>query len=210
MKTKITTKVLTEAAFMATLAFVLDVFQGGIFRGIFANGGSIGIAMLPILVLTYRRGFVPGLLAAIAVSFLQMLGGTTINPAIADTWYKVFCQIILDYIIAYPMVCACALFTKSYHQATTDKQRILALVFGTSLGGFFKFLSHFLSGIIFWASSCPEGYFGGPVMFSIVYNGMYMLPNIIINAVIICLISIKQPRLLSCEEGENNDEQQIA
>lgn len=207
MKTKLTTKVLTEAAFMATLAFVLDVFQGGIFRGIFTSGGSIGVAMLPILVLTYRRGFVPGLLAAIAVSFLQMLGGVY---AIADTWYNVFLQILLDYVLAYPLVCACALFTKSYHQATTDKQRILALVFGTSLGGFLKFLSHFLAGVIFWSSNCPEGFFGGPIMYSIVYNGGYMLPNIIINAVIICLIAIKQPRLLNCEEGENNDEQQIA
>ncbi len=207
MKTKITTKVLTEAACMATLAFVLDVFQGGIFRGLFPNGGSIGVAMLPILVLTYRRGFVPGLLAAIAVSFLQMLGGVY---AIADTWYNVFLQILLDYVLAYPLVCACALFTKSYHRATTNKQRILTLVFGTSLGGFLKFLSHFLAGVLFWSTYCPEGYFGGPIMYSIIYNGEYMLPNIIINAVIICVIAIKQPRLLNCEEGENNDEQQIA
>ena len=197
MKNKITTKVLTEMAIMAALAFALDALQGGIFRGLFPNGGSIGIAMLPILILSFRRGFVPGFLAALALSFMQMLGGVY---AIADTWYMVFLQIFLDYIIAYPLVAVAAAFYKSYHKSKTNKDKILFISLGTLVGGFLKFVAHFLAGFIFWSSSTPDGYFGGPVVYSMVYNGGYMLPNIILNALILCIIAIKIPQLLTVKE----------
>ena len=198
MKNKITTKILTEIAIIAAVAFALDALQGGIFRGLFPNGGSIGIAMLPILILTFRRGFVPGFLAALILSFMQMFGGVY---AIADTWYMVFLQIFLDYIIAYPLVSIAALFYKSYHKATNNKDKILFLSLGTIVGGFLKFVAHFLAGFIFWSSSAPDGYFGGPVVYSIVYNGGYMLPNIILNALILCIIAIKIPQLLTVKEN---------
>ncbi len=194
---KFTTKVLAEIAIMATLAFALDALQGGIFKGLFYNGGSIGIAMLPILILTFRRGFVPGLIAAFVLSFLQMLGGVY---AIADTWYNVFLQIMLDYVVAYPLVCLAAIFIVPFRKAKTNKEKVTMLVLATTIGGLGKFLSHFLAGVIFWASNTPDGFPGGPWMYSLVYNGGYMLPNIIINAIILSLIVIKQPGLLIVEE----------
>ena len=195
---KITTKILTEIAIMAALAFALDALQGGIFRGLFPNGGSIGIAMLPILILTFRRGFIPGFMAALALSFMQMLGGIY---AVANTWYMVFLQIFLDYIIAYPLVAFAGLFFKRYHNSSDSKQKILSLTFGTVVGGFLKFIAHFLAGFIFWSSSTPEGYAGGPMVYSLIYNGSYMLPNIIINALLLCIIAIKVPQLLTIKEN---------
>lgn len=207
MKTKKNlTKILAEIAIMAALAFALDVLQGGIFRGLFPNGGSIGFAMLPILVLTFRRGFKAGFLAALIMSFLQMLGGIY---AVADSWYMVLLQIILDYIIAYPLVAVAGIFYKAYHQSQNNKQKVKYLILGTILGGLLKLTSHYLAGVIFWSSSCPEGFLGGPALFSLVYNGEYMLPNIIINAALLVLIALKQPKILNVEDasegGLNNE-----
>ena len=107
-KQTFTTKVLAEVAIFAALAFALDALQGGMWRGVFVNGGSIGLAMLPILVISYRRGLVPGLLCGLIVSLVQMLGGIyVINASNYEGAMKVlgpFFQIGLDYVLAYTVV----------------------------------------------------------------------------------------------------------
>ncbi|MCI5745599.1 MAG: energy-coupled thiamine transporter ThiT [Erysipelotrichaceae bacterium] len=203
MKKKNLVGEISEIAIMAALAFALDTLQGGIFRGLFPNGGSIGFAMLPILVITFRRGVVDGLISAFILSFLQMLTGIY---AIADSWYMVLLQIMLDYVIAYPLVAMCGVFKKAFLNSKDRKQQMKYLILGCVVGGMLKLLSHYLAGVIFWSSSCPEGFLGGPALFSLVYNGEYMLPNIIINAALLCLILIKQPSILMINNGGNTNE----
>lgn len=200
MKKVFTTKVMTEVALFSAIAFALDVLQGGIFRGVFLNGGSIGLAMLPILIVTFRRGFFPGFLCGLIVSFLQMLGGVY---AIASSWWMVMLQIFLDYVLAYPLVAVAGVFYHSYHQATTTKKKVICLVLGALLGGMLKLACHYAAGVIFWGYTCPENYLGGPAVYSLVYNGSYMLPNIIINGALLVLIALKQPKFfLPIEEAK--------
>ena len=195
---KLKTKPIVEIAIIGALAFALDIFQGGITRGLFPNGGSIGIAMLPILIITFRRGTKAGLLSGLILSFLQLLGGLYLS---ANTWYMMLFQLCLDYILAYPLVAFAGVFYKSFQQANTQKQKITFLIIGTLLGGLLKLLCHFLAGVIFWSSSCPEGYLGGPIVFSLVYNGSYMLPNILINGLILCILGAKFHKLFTPEDG---------
>ncbi len=197
MKRSITTKAITEIAILSAIAYVLDALQGGLWRGVFPSGGSIGFAMLPILIISYRRGFKSGLICGFILSFIQMLSGVY---AIADTWYKVMFQIILDYILAYPCVALAGAFFRSFKKESSKNGKIKFLILGTALGGFMKFMCHFLAGFIFWSSNCPADYFGGPVVYSLVYNGGYMLPNIIINAIILVVIFLKAPSLFEAQE----------
>lgn len=190
MKKSFNLTVLAEIAIFSALAFALDIFQSGLFRGVFTNGGSIGIAMLPVLIISYRRGFVPGLICGIITSFLQMLGGVY---AIASVWYNMLLQILLDYVLTYPLVAFAGLFAKSFQKATTNKARLTYLCIGSALGGVLKFLSHFLAGVLFWQNF---DFVGGPAVYSLVYNGGYMLPNIIICTVILVILCIKQPSIL--------------
>ena len=204
MKTnKFTTRVLAEVAILTAIAFALDALQGGLFRGLWPNGGSFGIAMVPILILCYRRGFLAGLLGGIGVSVIQCLGGVY---AIADTWWKVMLQVLLDYILTYPMVALAGLFFKNFQAAETNKQKALWISVGTVVGGLGKLLCHFIAGFIFWSSSTPEGFPGGAWFYSLVYNGSYMIPNIIICAIIVSIIAIKQPKLLN----PNYDNMEVA
>lgn len=189
---KFTLNVIAEVAIFSAVAFVLDVLQGGIWRGIFANGGSIGLAMIPILIISYRRGFLPGLICGIIVSFLQLLGGWY---AIADTWYNVLFQIALDYIVTYPLVAFAGIFAKSFQNAQTKGKQNIAIILGTTVGGLLKLLSHFLAGAIFWKSSGLG--INNAYLYSLVYNGGYMIPNIIIAIVILIVINLKQPSILN-------------
>lgn len=200
MKTnqKFSTRLICEIAIMTAIGFALDFLQGGYSRGLFVNGGSIGIAMLPILILAYRRGFIPALISGIILAFLQMLGGIY---AIADTWYNVFFQIALDYILAYPVVAFAGLFKKKFDESNKNKQN-LYLVLGTIVGGLIKLLCHYLAGIIFWGSSAPDNFLGGKYLYSLVYNGGFMLPNIILCAVLLIIINNKAPFILKDDKGE--------
>ena len=197
---KFSTRVLAEMALFTAIAFALDVFQSGLFRGIWTNGGSVGIAMVPIFILCFKRGFLPGLISGFALSFLQMLGGVY---AIADKWYMVLLQISLDYILAYPVIAAAGLLYSAYQNANTNTKKLLVLNIGIVVGGLLKLLCHFLAGVIFWSSSTPEGFLGGPIVYSLVYNGSFMIINILLACAIMSVISLKYPNLLKKEDVVN-------
>lgn len=198
-------QIIAEIAIFGALAFALDILQGGIFRGIFPNGGSIGLAMIPILIIAYRRGIGAGFICGLIVSLLQMLGGIY---AIASKWYLVVLQIFLDYIIAYPLVAFAGLFRKPYQKSSTKKIQAKFICLGTILGGLLKLVAHYLAGVIFWGYTFPENFIGGPYFYSLVYNGGYMIPNIILAALILVLINYKQPNLL-CPDIENINEEEV-
>lgn len=203
---KFSTQVLAEVAIFAALAFVLDVLQGGIWRGVWVSGGSIGIAMIPILIICFRRGFVPGLLCGTIVGVIQLAGGVY---AISDTWYNIFIQILLDYVLAYPVVAAAGLFYKPFQNAKTPGNRLKWISIGCVVGGLLKLLCHFLAGVIFWADM-GSSFLGiidsNSIVYSLVYNGTFMIPNIILAVLIIGLIDLKQPIILSLTKKEDKGE----
>ena len=47
-----------------------------------------------------------------------------------------------------------------------------------ALGAFGRFFCAFLAGVVFWGK--PEDYAGSVILYSIVYNGAYMLPDALI------------------------------
>jgi len=192
-KSGITTRIIVEIALFAGIGLALDFLQGGLWRGVFTNGGSIGLSILPILIIAYRRGFLPALITGLIISLLQMLGGIYV---ISNSVLNVILQISLDYIITFPLVAFAGLFHKAFVNAKDKKQRIAFIIIGTSIGGLLKFLSHFLSGIIFWKNF---EFVGGYVTYSLVYNGAYMLPNIIISIILLIILYIKVPQIFLLE-----------
>lgn len=180
-------RTVAEAAIMAALAFVLDLLQGVIFDAIpfFANGGSVGIAMLPIIILAVRRGPVVGFLAGLVTGILQMLGGVY---AISSDWYKVMFQILLDYTLAYAI---CGLFAGFFKYLLSKKDAFhdLTLISVAAFcGGLGKYLCHVLAGYFFW----PNEIWGGPLAYSILYNGIYMLPSTILCIACVVILYIRR------------------
>lgn len=57
---------------------------------------------------------------------------------------------------------------------------------GVAIAGLGKFLAHFVSGVIFWSAYAPAQL--GPVVYSAVYNGSFLIPEFIISTVLVYLL----------------------
>ena len=90
-----TVRTITEVGMFAALGFVFDELQGILSKGIFVNGGSIGFAMIAVLIVAYRRGFIPAFLTGLLMGLLDIATSAYIlNPM----------QLVLDYILLYAVI----------------------------------------------------------------------------------------------------------
>lgn len=219
-KSKITIRVLAEIAIFAALAFALDVFQSGYSKGMFLNGGSIGLAMLPVFVIAYRRGLAAGILCGLIVSVTQMLGGIyMINGSNYEGAMQIlnpFFQISLDYLLAYTVVGFAGAFSGAFAKSKTKGQKVLWISLGVVLGGLLKYACHVISGGLFWLDPDAKpmlGVSGGSWLYSFVYNGAFSIPNIIICLILMITLALVYPVFLtpnyvleSKEENQNEED----
>ena len=204
-------KVLCEIAIFAAIGFVLDVLQSGIWKGAFINGGSIGFAMLPVFIISYRRGLVPGILCGLLLSLVQMLGGIYVINATTGWRGTIgpFIQIMLDYVLAYTVVGFAGAFSGMYKKGNS-KVKVIAIIIGCLLGGLLKYAGHVISGGLFWLGDGSYKFMGvanSSWLYSFVYNGAFCIPNIIICTGLMILIAKVYPQLLNDgEEAKDTDE----
>ncbi|MFA6796583.1 MAG: energy-coupled thiamine transporter ThiT [Bacilli bacterium] len=195
MKKTFSIRTMAEVAIFAALGYVLDFLAGAYSAPLFVNGGSIGIAMVCVYIVAYRRGFFPALLVGLIMGLLDLADGFY---SIADVWYKAFAQVALDYVVAYPLVAFAGLFKGMFDRSSNNKGKILAIVYGCTLGGILKLLSHVLSGVLFWSNDFqPTWGISSPLLFSFVYNGAYMVPCIVLSMAIVIFIAYKYSEFLT-------------
>jgi thiamine transporter len=168
-KPTITSRDIVEAGIAIALAFVLSMIK--IFH--LPMGGSVTAgSMIPILLLALRRGYKLGLVAAVFYGILQFIEGPYIvHPA----------QALLDYPLAFGALGLAGFFSPGVEQ----EKNIYALL-GVIVGVAGRFVCHFLSGVIFFSEYAPEGM--NPWFYSALYNGSYLLPELIISCVLIYLL----------------------
>ena len=177
MNTKTKTNCLTQCAVMIALAVVLSKIE----IPLWAQGGSLTLAsMVPIILLSYRLGTKWGFAGALGYSLIQMMLGFS-NVMYCPTLGTQILCILLDYVIAYSCLGLASLLGKALN---SKKGKILL---GTALVCFIRFICHYISGIVLWGSYAPEG---TPVwIYSLTYNGGYMLPESIITIVVMLALS---------------------
>ena len=184
-------RTICEVGMFAALGFVFDELQGIIFDSVFPNGGSIGFAMIAVLIVAYRRGFFPALVTGFIMGLLD----------IASKAYVInIFQLGLDYVLPYALVAFAAFLKPLYDRATSIDKRITILLIGTVIGGLCKFLSHFLAGVIFWSDA--SGFAWGlnsmhPWLYSFIYNIAFVGPSIILTAVLLIVVQLFAPKVLT-------------
>ncbi len=180
------TKRLTTSAIMIALAAVLSYFT--IFPA--PNGGDITIgSMVPIVLVALLYNTKWGIFTAITYSVVNMLikGVVTTLPAYTLSTYLL--MILIDYILAFGVLGLAGFFYRAMGKKTWAMPVSAAIV--TSL----RFVCHFISGILLWGSYAPEGQ--SVYYYSLLYNGGYMVPEIVITTVIVALLSkTVMPKLL--------------
>ncbi len=167
-KTHKSVRALTEGAILIALAEILSFLP--LYK--LPWGGSIDFAMLPILLFCVRWGFGPGMIAATAHALLQ----TLFEGGIAIGWQS----IIGDFLLAYMVLGLAGLFRGKWCLATI-----------VACGA--RFLVHYVVGATIWAEYMPENFFGmtmtTPWFYSALYNGAYMLPDMVLCIALFFLMS---------------------
>ena len=165
MKRNSTALMIVEAGLMIALAQVLSYIK--VFEAPY--GGSITAgSMIPILIFAVRWGLGPGLLAGTAYGILQFIFGPKYSMHIIS--------ILFDYVVAFGLLGLAGLF----------KSSLKGVLGGTFLGIFGRFVCHVISGVVIWASYAPKG--TSPLVYSILYNGSYLLPELIFSMIIVALL----------------------
>ena len=170
-----TLRKITETAIMLAVATVLSLIQ---FTGPWVLGGSITVcSMLPIILIAHRYGTKWGILTAVTYSLLQLLLGIN-NVQYAPNAISAIGIIMLDYVLAFGVLGFAAVFDG------VIRNRRTSIVAGIVVTMSVRLLCHFLSGIIIWEALWPNALGWAPVVWSIAYNGSYMLPEMLITSVV--------------------------
>ena len=169
-KSHLYVRMLCEGAILLAMGLVLNALK--LFQ--FPNGGSVDLAMIPIFFFAIRWGMGPGLLVGFAFGLLQMF----IDGAIAWGWQS----LLLDYLVAFTPLGLAGLF----------RYRKGGIFAGTLLGCVLRFIVHYISGVTIYAIVAPTELFNitftEPWMYSLAYNGSYMLVDTVICLVVFALL----------------------
>ena len=183
------TRIMVEGAVMLALATALSFIQ--IYK--LPWGGSITLlSMLPIVLFSIRRGVAMGLAVSFLFSLIQLfqgimdgLFGWGLTPGML-----VAC-IFIDYIFAFTVLGLAGVFRK---------KGTAGWISGIAIAIALRFVMHFLSGVVIWKSfgELWEGFStDSSVLYSILYNGSYMLPELIITVIAaVILLNVPEVRKL--------------
>ena len=158
------TRVLTEAAIAVALSFVLGLFA--LFKMPF--GGSVSLEMIPLILLSLRQGWKVGVVAGAAYGLLDLLA---IDPFVVHPL-----QLLLDYPLAFGVLGLAGLFRPTARGA----------IVGATVAVLARFICHFLSGVVFFASYAPDGW--NPFLYSAAYNAAYLAPSLVIAIVVVVVL----------------------
>ena len=172
------TRILTEGAIMVALGTVLSMLK--VFD-LPMGGGVTLCAMLPIVLIAYRHGVKWGVFTAFVFSVLQLLLGID-NVQYASSALMALGIILFDYIVAYTVIGLAGIFKGKFGKPA------LEIVLGTVLVMFLRFLCHFLTGWVIWDALWPNEFGLAAPLYSLEYNGSYMLVETITTSIAAALL----------------------
>ncbi len=171
---------ITEGAVLVALSLALSYLKIPIGLAFGGFGGSIDLVMIPLIVFAVHRGLGWGLLAGLLFGTIKYFIGTHADIS----WIS----IIFDYSVAYMFVGFAGVMRRPF-----SKGRGWALPVGALIGCIFRFIIHYISGVTVYAQWMPEEFMNmkmtSPAVYSLLYNGTYMLPNTIL-AVVLCILLV--------------------
>lgn len=210
------TRKITESAMLIAVAIVLELVAKMVIPEMPFGGQITLVSMLPVVLISYRHGVKWGLVSGVAYALIEMaLGARTVAAAFQPGYFgdgvmllNAFIMCLLDYLVAFTVLGLGGCF----------RNRIanngLGLMCGSIVALGARYVAHIASGYILF-SGWAEWFFtqdGFPAwgaqlvaslspnalgfVYSVVYNGMYMVPEIILTAVVALLLA-RVPRIVT-------------
>ena len=210
------TKRITESAMLLAVAIVLELVSKMLIPEMPFGGQITLVSMLPVVLISYRHGVKWGLVAGAAYAMLEMaIGAKTVAAAFQPGYFgdgimllTAFVMCVLDYLVAFTALGLGGCFRNRI------ENRGAALLCGSLVALSARYLAHVISGYILF-SGWAEWFFTqdgfpawganlvaslGPqglgLVYSLVYNGMYMIPEILITAAVSLLLA-RVPKIVT-------------
>lgn len=164
-KIKMNTRMMVHIGLVLALTVVLHTLR--LYH--MPQGGSVTLgAMIPLLLIAFRYGPVGGYLAGFVYGLINLIQEPYILHPV---------QVLFDYPLPYMALGLAGYF----------KERILL---GAIVGVCGRFICHFISGVVFFASYAPPGV--SPYWYSMVFNATYLIPELMICLVILRVLPVKR------------------
>lgn len=161
MQGRFSTRALVEAGVAIALAVALSYVK--VWK--LPQGGSVTAgSMIPIIFVAFRWGPGVGISAGVVYGLLQFaLEPFFVHPV----------QFLLDYPVAFGLLGVAGAF-----------QRRPAA--GAAAGVIGRFLSHLISGVVFFASYAGNQ---NVWVYSAIYNGSYLVPELVVSVLVMALLA---------------------
>ena len=203
------TKRLTESAMLLAVAIVLELVSKMVIPEMPFGGQVTLVSMLPVVLISYRHGVRWGLVAGGGYALLEMaLGAKTVAAAFQPGYFgdgimlvNALIMCLLDYLVAFTVLGLGGAFRNRISKPG------IALLAGSALSLGLRYVAHIASGYILF-SGWAEWFFtqdGFPawgstltaslspealgLTYSVVYNGFYMIPELLLTMTAALLIS---------------------
>ena len=203
------TKRLTESAMLLAVAIVLELVSKMFIPELPFGGQITLVSMLPVVLISYRHGVKWGLVSGVAYAMIEMaIGAKTVTAAFQPGYFgdgvlilNALIMCVLDYLVAFTVLGLGGIFRDRIENRGT------ALCCGVIAALGARYLAHILSGYILF-SGWAEWFFtqeGFPawgaslvaslspevlgLLYSVVYNGMYMIPEMVLTTIAAALIA---------------------
>ena len=164
-KIKFSTRMLINISLMLAFSIVLHYLK--IYH--FPQGGSVTFgAMIPLIFISFRYGAGVGALTGFIYGLINILQDPFILHPI---------QVLFDYPLPFMAMGLAGIFPEKIFLSTV-------LAFAG------RFICHFISGVIFFASYAPEGM--SPIIYSLTANATYLIPETLICLVILKILPVKR------------------
>ncbi len=202
-------KRITESAMLLAVAIVLELISKQFIPEMPFGGQVTIVSMLPVVLISYRHGIKWGLVAGGAYALLEMaLGAKTISAAFQPGYFgdgtlilNALAMCLLDYVVAFTVLGFGGIFRNRIRKPG------LSLMTGSLAALGLRYLAHIASGYILF-SGYAEWFFTQErfpawgarlveslnptalgLVYSIVYNGMFMVPEMILTAIAAVLLA---------------------
>lgn len=187
MQKKFKLQTLLEIAIFAALAMLLDLLPSIKLH----PSMSISFAMIPIFIISFRWGFKAGFISGFIWGILQI--------ALGDAWILTPLQAFIEYFVAFSFVGFAGLFANKIKSNLLDNKKQTAAIYiiiAVIVGAAARYFWHFIAGVVFFSEYALEAG-QGPVIFSLIANGITFIGAAISCSVLLVLLISTAPHLIT-------------
>lgn len=164
------TQRLAFSAIMLAMSIVLNFIP--VYR--MPMGGEITLlSMVPISLVCVKYGLKQGLITSFIYSVFQLFMGIAGGNVFVytKTFFSITVCVLFDYLVPFTALGLSGIFRKRGNAG---------IIGGIAMAVFIRFCCHYITGVVIWGQ-WAEGM--SKYLYSLIYNGQYMLPELILTCV---------------------------